>query len=165
MKEDEEPPEFERLIRNDKLYFVFLLDRSGSMADHRRMDKAKDALILFLRSLPAHCKFSIVSFGTDSDFLEVDDNNIIDYNEKNLHEAIQHIHQFSANMNGTDIATPLQMAISMSEFLEGENMKQRVFILTDGTVPNPQEVIDLCKDPSIVVSTIGIGDEIDRNML
>ena len=73
MKEDEEPPEVPNLIGSDKLWFVFLLDRSATMAHHKRIDKAKEALTLFLRSLPAKCKFSIISFGTDSDFLEVDD--------------------------------------------------------------------------------------------
>ena len=68
-------------------------------------------------------------------------------------------------MNGTDIATPLEMAIGLSEFLEDPSIKQRVFILTDGTVPNGQEVVNLCANPAIVVNTIGIGNGIDKNML
>ena len=100
------------------------------------MEKAKEALTLFIRSLPAKCKFSIISFGSDSEFLEVDGESIVEYNDKNALEAISHIRNFTANYNGTDIATPLEMAIGMSEFLEG-NMQQRVFILTDGTVHEP----------------------------
>ena len=97
------------------------------------MGKAKDALIMFVRSLPAGCKFSIISFGSDSDFLEIDDESIIEYNDQNSIKAIEYIRNFTANYNGTDIATPLEMAIGMAEFLEGD-IKQRVFILTDGTV-------------------------------
>ena len=52
----------------------------------------------------------------------------------------------------------------MTEFLEGST-RASVFILTDGTVHDPQEVIDLCVTPSIVVNTVGIGDGIDEPML
>lgn len=43
---------------------MFLLDRSGSMQG-RKMEIAKEALGVFLQSLPAESEFQIVSFGTE----------------------------------------------------------------------------------------------------
>lgn len=45
--------------------YVFLLDRSGSMGG-RAIEKAKEALILFLKSLPIDTYFQVVSFGDTS---------------------------------------------------------------------------------------------------
>lgn len=45
--------------------YIFLLDRSGSMGG-TRIKKATEALILFIRSLPADTYFNVVSFGNGS---------------------------------------------------------------------------------------------------
>ena len=82
------------------------------------MEKAKDSLILFVKSLPAGCKFSIIGFGNNSEFLDVGEEPIIEYNEQNCAEAIERIRQFSANMGVKDIDTPLEMAIGMSEMFD-----------------------------------------------
>ena len=48
--------------------FIFLVDRSGSMSGSK-MDTAKEALKLFIKSLPTNSKFEIISFGTKFDSL------------------------------------------------------------------------------------------------
>lgn len=58
----DEKPESSTLFEGSNFHFIFLIDRSGSMGTIR-MKIAKDALTLFMRSLPPGCSFSIISFG------------------------------------------------------------------------------------------------------
>ena len=45
-------------------FFIFIVDRSGSMSGSS-MRTTKDALTLFLKSLPADSLFEVISFGSD----------------------------------------------------------------------------------------------------
>jgi len=47
-----------------KSEFIFVLDRSGSMGTGNRIEKAKESLIIFLKSLPVGSYYNIYSFGT-----------------------------------------------------------------------------------------------------
>ena len=50
--------------------FIFLIDRSGSMYQGDKAIKtAKEALKLFLHSLPDGSFFNVVSFGTNFEYL------------------------------------------------------------------------------------------------
>ena len=48
--------------------YIFLIDRSASM-EGNRIKKAKEALIFFLKSLPQHSHFNILSFGSTHEFM------------------------------------------------------------------------------------------------
>ena len=54
---------FHTSVENAKGEFVFLLDRSGSMGG-KRIEKAKEALVKFIKSLPKDSFFNVVSFGS-----------------------------------------------------------------------------------------------------
>ena len=56
-----------------------------------RMDTAKEALKLFLKSLPVGSLFSIIGFGSEMEIMEIGGKSIIKYNEENTKEAISRI--------------------------------------------------------------------------
>ena len=92
MYEDEEP-ECTPLDTADNLLFIFILDRSGSMAGSR-VETAKEALRVFLRSLPVGCSFALISFGSKMQMLQFNQsnyNNIYKYNDETSQEAINKI--------------------------------------------------------------------------
>ena len=48
--------------------YIFIVDRSGSMSGSK-METTKEALLLFLKSLPTGSRFEIINFGTEFDFM------------------------------------------------------------------------------------------------
>jgi hypothetical protein len=62
VSEDEEPTSTGILNAQDFIY-VFVVDRSGSMSG-RRIEITKEAVTLFIQSLPFGSAFDIISFGT-----------------------------------------------------------------------------------------------------
>ena len=75
-----------------------------------RISKAKQALILFMRSLPLGCYFRIVSFGTNHTSLEIKDMTIVPYDDDTASLAIEKIEKFTADYGGTNILSPLKDA-------------------------------------------------------
>ena len=120
---------FEPDMETAKGDYVFLLDRSGSMGGPR-IEKAKDALILFLKSLPEDSYFNVISFGSSQQKMF---NKSKKYAKDTLDKAITSIRPMGANLGGTVIYEPLR------EILEEKVNKgypKHVFLLTDGGVSN-----------------------------
>jgi uncharacterized protein with von Willebrand factor type A (vWA) domain len=86
-----------------KAEFIFVIDRSGSM-DGLRMNRAKDALKLFLKSLPINSYFNVISFGSASN--KMFPNSVI-FNSQNLQTAIKKVNSFKADMGGTELLDPI----------------------------------------------------------
>jgi uncharacterized protein with von Willebrand factor type A (vWA) domain len=140
-------------VPNAKGDYTFLLDRSGSM-DGSRITKAKEALILFLKSLPEDSYFNVVSFGTNSS--KIFDESVR-YSADKVESAIKKIKKMSADMGGTEIFEPLKNLLK-EKIKDG--YPRHVFLLTDGGVSNTQGVIRMVKNNTKYcrVHTIGIGN-------
>ena len=67
MLDSTETPESQKILDGKDLHFTFLVDRSGSMGG-RRIEITKDALKLFMQSLPVGCNFSVIGFGSNPEF-------------------------------------------------------------------------------------------------
>ena len=118
-----------------KSEFIFLLDRSGSMSGSP-ITKAVQALTLFLQSLPTDSYFNVVSFGSSFSNLFSKSRK---YNKDSLQQAISTISSYSADFGGTEIFEPLENVLSKQEKIKHYN--KQVFLLTDGEVSRPEEVI------------------------
>ena len=102
------------------------------------MELAKEALKLFMQSIPPGSQFQIISFGSQFSWYQ-NINKMLKYNDKSLSKAKVEIESMQANMGGTNIFSPLDVALDV----DCGNTKKRVFLLTDGHVSKPEEVISL----------------------
>lgn len=133
--------------------YLFLLDRSGSMSG-ARIEKAKQALVFFLRSLPQQSYFDVYSFGNSFKAMF---GKSCKYDNATLKRAVDAVESMSANMGGTNIGSALE-AIFSSPVIEG--YPKQIFLLTDGAVSNTEGVIQLVGQHTKFcrVHTIGIGN-------
>ncbi|XP_052814966.1 von Willebrand factor A domain-containing protein 5A-like isoform X2 [Mya arenaria] len=142
-------PELKEVAMATSGEYVFIIDRSGSM-DGSNMKNAKEALLLFLKSLPVGCYFNVVSFGSMYDCLF---NESKHYSERTLNEALMVLANMDADMGGTEIYKPL-------EYVLREKVQQQprnVFLLTDGRVGNTEQVIGLISKHSYDTRVFAVG--------
>uniref|UniRef100_A0A8C5ENA8 von Willebrand factor A domain-containing protein 5A-like n=1 Tax=Gouania willdenowi TaxID=441366 RepID=A0A8C5ENA8_GOUWI len=127
--------------------FVFLMDRSGSMAcpissqrhEETRISSARDTLLLLLKSLPMGCYFNIYSFGDSYEHIFPKS---VEYNEKTMEEAQNKIKKMDADLGGTEILPSLKHIYKQRCI---PNQPRQLFIFTDGEVSNTKEVLSLVK--------------------
>ncbi|XP_056596332.1 von Willebrand factor A domain-containing protein 5A-like isoform X2 [Triplophysa dalaica] len=130
--------------------FVFVIDRSGSMdcAMHngegaqRRIESAKETLLLLLKSLPMGCYFNIYGFG--SSYESFFPQSVV-YNQDTMDQALNRVNEMRANMGGTEILQPLKHIYSQPCYPEHP---RQLFVFTDGEVGNTKEVLDLVRNHS-----------------
>ena len=100
---------------------------------------AREALKLFLMSIPEGSKFNVIGFG--SEFEVVFDERSVDYNDENLDEIVTWVNEMEADMGGTCIKDPLE------DIFENEMAKDvsasHIFLLTDGAIWDTKEVVEL----------------------
>lgn len=74
-----------------------------------RIQKAKEALVLFLKSLPEDSYFNIIGFGsTDERMFPISQRN----NAENIEEAVRMVQKLSADLGGTEIYSPIKTLLS-----------------------------------------------------
>ena len=119
-----------------------------------RIEKAKEALSLFLKSLPVNSYFNIVSFGSRFEWLS---GSPLKNSSESMSSALYRVQGMSADFGGTVISKPLEDILD-SHVIEG--YPKQVFLLTDGEVSNTNMVIDIVrkKIKYARVHTIGIGN-------
>ncbi|CAK76747.1 unnamed protein product (macronuclear) [Paramecium tetraurelia] len=143
--------------------YLFIIDRSGSMSGSR-IKKAKEALILFLKSLPQDSEYNIISFGTNFTKLwNVSQN----YSQNTLETAIKHVEEMDADMGGTCIIAPLKQMIYHKNYGASKNTTLNVFLLTDGQ-DTADPIIDLVQKNNLAqtrIYTLGIGRECSQYLI
>ncbi|KAF8887014.1 hypothetical protein CPB84DRAFT_1849934 [Gymnopilus junonius] len=142
--------------------YIFLLDRSGSMAGSR-INHAKDALLILLKSLPNEgTLFNIFSFGSSSSPLWYSSQK---YTPSTLDIALQHVNSMWADMGGTEIENCLRSAL-MSR---NRTIPASIFLLTDGEVWGHDSIFRLvdaevmnaenaANGTQLRIFTLGVGD-------
>ncbi|XP_077998804.1 von Willebrand factor A domain-containing protein 5B1-like [Glandiceps talaboti] len=118
--------------------FIFVVDRSGSMSG-ANIANARETLMLFLKSLPNTCQFNIIGFG--SSFKPLFESSR-PYTQVTVNEGSQYVTKMKADMGGTNLFSPLEWLFKKPTC---RGFPRHVFVLTDGTVSNIHQVIELVK--------------------
>ena len=140
--------------------FVFIIDRSGSMSGSP-IKEACETLDMLVRSLSPGCYFNIIGFGTQHVSLFPQS---VEYSQRNLDKAVQHISTVTADLGGTEILKPLQHVYSVKP---KPGLSRQIFLLTDGGVSNIDEVIAtvVTNSSNSRVFTFGIGSGVSTALV
>jgi len=132
--------------------FILVLDRSGSMQGGA-IETAKQAVQLFIKSLPERSLFNIVSFGSRHSLMFQESQ---PYSSDNIDNALDQLRKFRADLGGTEIFAPLHQILTSEP---KSSFPRYVFVVTDGAVSNVRQIVEFVElnHKSTRVSTIGIG--------
>lgn len=142
-----------------RLEAVFVLDCSGSMGGPR-IEQAKRATSIFLRSLPSDSVFNIVLFG--STFRAFRDGGSAPYDQTSLQQATEFVDGVKADMGGTNMFEPLQFVFQKRPV---PGTHRTIFLLTDGQVSNQKQLFGLAQTSGGRVFAIGIGSGVSTSLL
>ncbi|KAI9556533.1 hypothetical protein GHT06_016323 [Daphnia sinensis] len=147
-------------LAEQKTELIFLVDRSGSMGGPGIM-QAKQALKLFLHSLPLDCYVNIAGFGFTYEELFPESKK---YDEVVLNTAKTYAENIDANLGGTEILQPLEIIFKKPPI---EGYLRQVFVLTDGEVSNADEVLSLVRRHSgqARVFALGLGSSASHHLV
>ncbi|KAK2803536.1 hypothetical protein FQN50_006971 [Emmonsiellopsis sp. PD_5] len=143
---------------------IFLVDRSGSMLD--KVQALRNALRVFLRSLPIGCFFNICSFGWSHSLLWP---NSQEYNQETMSLANSFVESLDANMGGTELLPALEATVRQRR--EDSESTTEIIVLTDGEVWNTEETINYVRATRTGTAervrffALGIGDQVSHQLV
>lgn len=144
---------------------LFLADRSGSM-NGSKIEELKDALLLFLKSLPAKCRFNLYSFG---DYVSSLWPHSMPYNDSTMREALDHVSEFQADFGGTEVLRALRKAVGDHRSIDVSSTQ--IILLTDGEIWQAQETIEFVRmttsqaESRVRFFSLGIGNEVNHQLI
>ncbi|KXH68880.1 vault protein inter-alpha-trypsin [Colletotrichum salicis] len=142
---------------------VFICDRSGSM-EGNKMEDLKNALRVFMKSLPVGSMFNICSFGSRHNFLFPKS---VIYDQSTLETAMRHIDTFSANYGGTQIYNPIETTFKRRHI----DLDLETFVLTDGEVWDQGRLFGMVdkmtqeSKGAIRLFTLGVGKDVSHSLI
>lgn len=139
----------------NQLTNIFVIDCSGSMSGNK-IEQAKNALTLFLKSLDTNTKYNIITFGDEYKLMYTESQ---DYTEANLKNTLEQVSYIDANMGGTELLQPIKYLLTLQN--------TNAFLLTDGQVTNITQITNRIREKKHSTTrffTIGIGNEADRKL-
>ena len=137
----------------DNNEFIILVDCSGSMSGSP-INRTKEALEIFIRSLPTSCTFNVIRFGSNFEFLFEEP---VFYSKEHVNKAIHLARTMKADLGGTDLLGPLQFIMK-----KDKNKYRQIFIITDGDVEDNNVILRLLKQQEGTrVFSIGLGRSAD----
>ena len=152
----------DNLINETPGLFIFLIDQSGSMRGNS-IDLVKQALLLFIQSLPVNSYFQLIGFGTN--FKKYNEEPVI-YNKENVEKIINIINSLRADLGGTNISSPLSAIYNDNNYSK-INLSKNIFLLTDGQVHDREQCINLITTNSskFRIHALGIGTDFDKILI
>ena len=152
----------ENNINDTPSLFIFLIDQSGSMSG-RPIELVKNALLLFIQSLPKGSFFQLIGFGSSYNKYN---EKPVEYNKENVEKISYTINNLKANLGGTNINSPLQ-AVYNDDIYNNINLSKNIFLLTDCQVNDSEECINIINNNSnrFRVHSLGLGDSFDKDLI
>jgi len=139
---------------------IILIDCSGSMSG-TPIRVAKEALEMFLRSLPFDSYFNVYRFG--SDYRSFFDESV-PYTKENLNIALEKTTTMKADLGGTNLLSPLK---NIFEKKEKDGYVKQIFIITDGEVEEQSQILTLATKSRNTTRcfAVGIGNDVSRDFI
>lgn len=162
--------EIAAIFLDDIPRIVLVIDRSGSMSSQSRMEDAQKAAKLVVDLVETGTYLGVVSFSTTTGLPDYDLQTIDDGGDRtNARNAIEGL---TPDLR-TNYSAGLQLALSEFTRVGLAAANKSVIFLSDGKNNEPggeaaadvalADAIDDLNDESIVVNTIGVGDELDTD--